>query len=120
MTGQDFKKIREAKGITVKEMAEKAGVSRQTVWAFERDKKAGKALRLIEAYGAVVQTTVMGYGLEEIRFARQLMAEGITPHELREHYHDFVWVANTMQHSFDETLRKCVRTSLGGIGDIYD
>lgn len=106
MTGQDFRKIREAKGITVKEIAEKAGVSRQTVWAFERDKKAGKALRLIEAYGAVVQTTVMGYGLEEIRFARQLMAEGITPHELREHYHDFKWVADKMQHSFDETLRK--------------
>lgn len=52
--------------------------------------------------------TVYGYEVRYLDFARKLMAEGITPHELKEHYHDFSWVANLLSEEIDIILRRAI------------
>lgn len=53
--------------------------------------------------------TVYGFEIRYLDFARALMAEGITPHDLKEHYHDFKWVANILNEQIDIILRRCTR-----------
>ena len=50
--------------------------------------------------------TVYGYEARYLDFARMLMREGITPHELKEHYHDFEWVANLLRREYDHILQR--------------
>lgn len=52
--------------------------------------------------------TVYGFEARYLDFARGLMAEGITPHELKEHYHDFEWVANIIQKQIDVIIKKAI------------
>ena len=52
--------------------------------------------------------TVYGYEVRYLDFARKLMAEGITPHELKEHYHDFSWIANLLSEEIDIVLRRAI------------
>ena len=52
--------------------------------------------------------TVYGYEARYLDFARMLMAEGITPHELKEHYHDFEWVSDILREQVDIILRRCI------------
>ena len=49
--------------------------------------------------------TAMGYELRYLDFARMLMAEGITPHDLKEHFHEFEWVARIVRESFDRQIK---------------
>lgn len=50
--------------------------------------------------------TVYGFEARYLDFARMLMVEGITPHELKEHYHDFEWVAGILNKQIDDTIKK--------------
>jgi hypothetical protein len=52
--------------------------------------------------------TVYGFEARYLDFARMLMAEGITPHELKEHYHDFEWVANIIQKQIDIIIKQAI------------
>lgn len=52
--------------------------------------------------------TVYGFEVRYLDFARKLMAEGITPHELKEHYHDFEWVANILNEQMNIILRRAI------------
>lgn len=52
--------------------------------------------------------TVYGYEARYLDFARRLMSEGITPHELKEHYHDFEWVANILNEQINIILRRTI------------
>lgn len=52
--------------------------------------------------------TVFGFEARYLGFARMLMAEGITPHELKEHYHDFEWVANILNEQINIILRRTI------------
>lgn len=49
--------------------------------------------------------TSYGYEMRYLDFARMLMAEGITPHDLKEHYHDFEWVAEKVRESVDRQIK---------------
>ena len=51
---------------------------------------------------------VYGFEARYLDFARMLMAEGITPHDLKEHYHDFEWVANILNEQIDIILRRAI------------
>lgn len=61
----------------------------------------------------MAQDTVYGYEARYLDFARKLMEEGITPHDLKEHYHDFEWVANLVSEQVDIILRRAI----GGYGE---
>ena len=52
--------------------------------------------------------TAYGFEARYLDFARKLMAEGITPHELKEHYHDFEWVANLLSEQIDIILKRAI------------
>lgn len=52
--------------------------------------------------------TVYGYEVRYLDFARKLMEEGINPHELKEHYHDFSWIANLINEQIDIILRRAI------------
>lgn len=52
--------------------------------------------------------TAYGYELRYLDFARKLMEEGITPYELKGHYHDFEWVANILDEQIDIILRRAI------------
>lgn len=52
--------------------------------------------------------TVYGFEVRYLDFARMLMEEGITPHELKEHYHDFEWVTNILQEQMNIILRRAI------------
>lgn len=52
--------------------------------------------------------TVYGFETRYLDFARMLMEEGITPHELKEHYHDFEWVANILNEQMNIILQRCI------------
>lgn len=58
----------------------------------------------------VESPTIWGYGQDDIKFARKLMECGITPHELKEHLHDFEWALDIVrvenQKIIDESIRK--------------
>ena len=60
----------------------------------------------------MAQDTVYGYEARYLDFARMLMSEDITPHDLKEHYHDFEWVANLLSEQMDIVLRRAI----GGYG----
>lgn len=49
--------------------------------------------------------TAYGFELRYLDFARMLMADGITPHDLKEHYHDFEWVAKKVWESVDRQIK---------------
>lgn len=52
--------------------------------------------------------TVYGFKARYLDFARSLMEVGITPHELKEHYHDFEWVANILNKEIDNILKRAI------------
>ena len=52
--------------------------------------------------------TVYGFEARYLDFARMLMKEGITPHELKEHYHDFEWVANILNEQISIILQRTI------------
>ena len=52
--------------------------------------------------------TVYGFEARYLDFARKLMAEGITPQELKEHYHDFEWVADILKEQINIILRRTI------------
>lgn len=53
--------------------------------------------------------TAYGFELRYLDFARMLMKEGITPHELKEHYHDFQWCVEIVKKDFDKAFEKAAR-----------
>ena len=50
--------------------------------------------------------TVYGFEVRYLDFARQLMAEGITPHDLKEHYRDYEWVVNYLNANMIDIIRR--------------
>lgn len=50
--------------------------------------------------------TIYGFEVRYLDFARMLMKEGITPHELKEHYHDFEWISNILHKQYDAILQE--------------
>lgn len=54
------------------------------------------------------------YGFEKknVEFARKLMECGITPQELKEHLHDFEWVAKKIQVDMDRIIHTPIRDAL--------
>lgn len=53
--------------------------------------------------------TVYGFEARYLDFARMLMAEGITPHELKEHYHDFEWVVKKVREDVDRIIQAPIK-----------
>lgn len=48
--------------------------------------------------------TIYGYEQKNIEMARMLLAEGITPFELKQHCHDFQWVASILGKDFEKQI----------------
>lgn len=59
--------------------------------------------------------TVYGFEVRYLDFARMLMKEGITPHELKEHYHDFQWVTNVLMKDRERQMQLVIRRSFSDI-----
>ena len=60
--------------------------------------------------------TVYGYDECAIKFAMELQRIGITPAILKEHYHDFEWVANLMRKEYEHMLEDSIHRSLERLG----
>lgn len=65
-------------------------------------------MRIYVSSPLMANDTVYGFEARYLDFARRLMAEGITPHDLKEHYHDFEWVANILNEQMNIILRRCI------------
>lgn len=65
-------------------------------------------MRIYVSSPLMAEDTVHGYEARYLDFARRLMAEGITPHDLKEHYHDFEWVASILNEQNNIILRRCI------------
>lgn len=49
--------------------------------------------------------TIWGYDQDDIKLARKLMECGITPHELKEHLHDFEWVVKKVMEDVERVIQ---------------
>lgn len=58
--------------------------------------------------------TALGYDLDCLEFAKKLSDVGITPRELKEHYHDFEWIASILKKDLERTLDKAAKNALSG------
>ena len=67
---------------------------------------------LIEAFNKSKILTIYDYGVDDIRMARALAEVGITPHDLREHIHDFEYILNIVRKEVDKELNRAVELSL--------
>lgn len=56
-----------------------------------------------------------GFEKQNVEFARKLMECGITPQELKEHLHDFEWVAKKVYEDID----RAIQTPLREAGDYW-
>ena len=56
--------------------------------------------------------TVLGYNKDHLEFAYELNRAGITPHELKEHMHDFEWVINIVRKENQRMLDDAIKSSL--------
>ena len=66
---------------------------------------------LIDWFEELDDMTICGYDKELVEFAYHLRNEGITPHELKEHYHDFQWIAEKIQ----EDIQRSMFSALKGV-----
>ena len=67
---------------------------------------------LIEAFNKSKVYTIYGYDVEDIKVARALTKAGITPHDLREHRHDFEYILNIVRKEVNKELDRAVELSL--------
>jgi len=56
--------------------------------------------------------TIYGYEKKDIEMARMLLAEGITPFELKQHYHDFNWVADILRKDLEKQMQKAFNEAI--------
>ena len=56
--------------------------------------------------------TIYGYDQDDIKLARKLMECGITPHELKEHLHDFEWVVKKVREDVDRVIRAPIQKTV--------
>jgi len=49
-------------------------------------------------------TKIYGFEMRHVEMAKMLLNEGITPHELKEHMHDFEWVADIIRKDFEKQI----------------
>lgn len=65
--------------------------------------------RKIEVRNWYEEPTAWGYTKRHLDMALMLLKEGITPHELKEHCHDFEWVAKILKDDLDKQIEKAVK-----------
>ena len=71
-------------------------------------------IRKIKVRNWYEDPTAWGFTKHDLEMARELMRAGITPYQLREHLHDFEYVAGIvkrendkiLQRAFDDAIRK--------------
>ena len=66
---------------------------------------------LVDAFNKSKVYTIYEYDVEDIKMARALMKAGITPHDLREHRHDFEYILNIVRKEVDKELDRAVKLS---------
>lgn len=69
---------------------------------------------LIDSFKKSKKYCIYDYEIEDIKCARALMQAGISPHELKEHKHDFEYVFEKVRNEFDKELDQCLKLSLNG------
>lgn len=67
---------------------------------------------LIEAFNKSKIYTIYEYDVEDIKMARTLMKTGITPHDLREHKHDFEYISNIFRKEINKELDRSLELAL--------
>ena len=67
---------------------------------------------LIESFNKSKIYTICDYDVDDIRMARALAKVGITPHDLREHKHDFEYIINIVRKEVDKELNGAFELSL--------
>lgn len=63
-------------------------------------------IRKIEVRNWYEDPTAWGFTRNDIEVAIELQKAGITPYQLREHLHDFEWVANIVKRENDKMLER--------------
>lgn len=58
--------------------------------------------------------TILGYDEDHLKFAYELSRAGITPHDLKEHMHDFEWAINIVRKENQKILGDTFKRSLEG------
>ena len=63
-------------------------------------------MRKIEVRNWYEDLTACGFTRHDIEMARELQKAGITPYQMREHLHDFEWVADIVKRENDRMLKR--------------
>lgn len=65
-------------------------------------------MRIYVSSPPLASDTAYGYEMRYLDFARMLMAEGITPHDLKEHYHDFEWIQGLLHKEYQKIIERSI------------
>lgn len=103
MTGEDMRRLPSYITSTYNEETDTRGIIIPSEWT--------------ELIMEKLPFTVYGFEHKDIEFARSLIEAGITPFELKEHYHDFEWVNGILRKGYEKQIQNAFDNCVGGLSN---